>query len=474
MDDKVEAMFNEIGDGRIVKMEVDCSDKVDKTLPQAEKLAKDKNLPKALELLYSVEKESRLAADMRSNARIQLAIIEICYEQKNYEALFENITTLTKKRSLIKQAVTKMVQKCCTYVDLMPNDELKLKLIQVIRTVTEGKIYLEVERAKLTYKLSKMNEAEGNIADAASVLMELQIETFGSMDKHEKVEILLEQMRLCLARKDYVRAQIISRKISIKYFDDPALQVQNMKLKFYQQMILLDQSESNYLAICRHYLAISQIGSVMNFDEKLHEALRNVVLYVILAPYSNEQSDLIHRVHQNKSLEKLPEYKELLSLFIQQELIFWKNDILQQYEPLLRVGTKTSPATDVFNPNNELGVKQWENLQNRVGEHNIRMIAKYYSRITMKRLSELLDWSLEKTETFLCQMIIDRTVEHAKIDRLDGVVCFEPIKSHVDMMDEWSYSVDHVMNKINQVCHLMAKEEMVHKHVHGGQMINGK
>ena len=48
----------------------------------------------------------------------------------------------------------------------------------------------------------------------------LQVETFGSMEKREKVEFILEQMRLCLAKKDYVRTQIISKKINTKYFEE--------------------------------------------------------------------------------------------------------------------------------------------------------------------------------------------------------------------------------------------------------------
>lgn len=54
-----------------------------------------------------------------------------------------------------------------------------------------------------------------------------QVETFGSMERKEKVEFILEQMRLCLAKKDYIRCQIISKKISIKFFnsEDEELQV---------------------------------------------------------------------------------------------------------------------------------------------------------------------------------------------------------------------------------------------------------
>ena len=38
------------------------------------------------------------------------------------------------------------------------------------------------------------------------------------MDREEKVRFILEQMRLCLAKKDFIRTQIISKKISTKFF----------------------------------------------------------------------------------------------------------------------------------------------------------------------------------------------------------------------------------------------------------------
>jgi hypothetical protein len=51
-------------------------------------------------------------------------------------------------------------------------------------------IYVEVERARLTHKLAKMKEEEGNIIEAANIIQELQVETYGSMEKREKVSII--------------------------------------------------------------------------------------------------------------------------------------------------------------------------------------------------------------------------------------------------------------------------------------------
>lgn len=47
------------------------------------------------------------------------------------------------------------------------------------------------------------------------------------MEREEKVLFIIEQMRLCLAKKDYIRAQIISKKISTKFFfaDTDTIQV---------------------------------------------------------------------------------------------------------------------------------------------------------------------------------------------------------------------------------------------------------
>ena len=58
----------------------------------------------------------------------------------------------------------------------------------------------------------------------------IQVETFGSMEKKEKVEFILEQMRLCLAKKDYIRTQIISKKINTKFFEDDSSAVSAINL----------------------------------------------------------------------------------------------------------------------------------------------------------------------------------------------------------------------------------------------------
>ncbi|CAF4417819.1 unnamed protein product, partial [Adineta steineri] len=145
-----------------------------------------------------------------------VAIVKYCYAGKQWELLNEHVVTLSKRRSQLKQAITKMVQEAYELVEKTPDLDTKLKLIETLRNVTTGKIFVENERARLTKKLSDIYESQGKTKEAAEILQELQVETYGTMDRREKLEFLLEQMRLCLAKHDYIRTQIISKKINIK------------------------------------------------------------------------------------------------------------------------------------------------------------------------------------------------------------------------------------------------------------------
>ncbi len=77
---------------------------------------------------------------MVSTSRVLIVIVQICYEAKNWSVLNEHISLLAKRRSQLKQAIVKMIQECCNYVDELADEDVKLKLIDTLRNVTEGKV----------------------------------------------------------------------------------------------------------------------------------------------------------------------------------------------------------------------------------------------------------------------------------------------------------------------------------------------
>ncbi|CAF1684553.1 unnamed protein product, partial [Adineta ricciae] len=299
-----------------------------------------------------------------------------------------------------------MVQEAYELVEKTPDLDTKLKLIETLRNVTTGKIFVENERARLTKKLADIYESQGKTKEAAEILQELQVETYGTMDRREKLEFLLEQMRLCLAKNDYIRTQIISKKINTKSFDDEASH--DLKLKYYELMIEMDLHDKNYFNVCQHYKHYYETPRIKQDPEKMKQALKYVVLHLALSPYDNEQSDFLHRLFLDKNLEQIPKYKELLQRFKTQELIHWK-DIQKNFEQELKNGTADDRATNVFT-NDDDGKKRWEDFKVRVVEHNMRIMAKYYTRVRTQKMAELLDLTKDEAEQFLSNLVSNKTI----------------------------------------------------------------
>ena len=152
-----------------------------------------------------------------------------------------------------------------------------------------------------------MKKEQGDLNAAADILCELQVETFGSMERREKTEFILEQVALCIEKGDWTQAGILSRKISTKYFarkpkktpeqiekdkkereekeknrsiDDPPIEkeddVTDLKLRYYEQQITLAKHEDKYLDACKHYRQVLDTESVEENPEQLHAVCQSM------------------------------------------------------------------------------------------------------------------------------------------------------------------------------------------------------
>ncbi|KAF8419648.1 PCI domain-containing protein [Tirmania nivea] len=436
------------GDG-MLKAEKDFSGVLDEQLPEILASAKT-NLSAAIERLLALEKQTRQASDLASTSQLLVSLVTLCKESGDWKLMNEHVQILSKKHGQLKQAITKMVQTVMGFLDETPDMETKLSVIETLRTVTEGKIFVEVERARVTRILAHIRKAQGDLTGATSVLCELQVETFGSMERREKTEFILEQVELCLEKSDYTQAGILSRKISTKYLAGP--DVSDLKLKYYDQQIQLAKQDDKYLDCCKHYRQVYDTPSVLEDPQKLRKVLERIVYYIILAPYDNEQSDLLHRIYQDPRLLTIPHHKSFLKCFTINELMRWPL-IADAYGPELR-------STDVFAVGGLKSEQRWADLRKRVIEHNVRIVAKYYTRIKMDRLKVLLDLDEDETESYLSQMVTQKTV-YAKIDRPARIVSFAKPRDANDVLNEWSGNMKSLLGLLERIDHLITKEEMM-------------
>lgn len=238
-------------------------------------------LDQAIESLLALERVERLAEDSGGTTRVCTAILDLCASSNRWDLVNENISVLSKRRAQLKNAVQATVRFGMDLIAKTPSDAVRLALIETLMAVSMGKIYVEIERARLTRMLAAMKEREGDVAAAADLLQEVAVETFGAMHKREKIDYIEEQVRLCLDRGDTTRAQILAKKISPGAFKASAAaesafgiegtrieaplegtpDLETLKLRYYDLMIRYHALTDDYLEIARCYRAIFDTGT---------------------------------------------------------------------------------------------------------------------------------------------------------------------------------------------------------------------
>lgn len=340
-------------------------------------------------------------------------------------------------------------------------------------------IFVEIERARLTRRLAIIRESEGNIAEAADTLQEVPVETFGAMAKTEKIAFILEQVRLCLEKKDFIRAQILSRKISPRAFverkgeakgeigiegtaieapDEDVPSLDELKLRYYELMIQYYSHYNNYLEMTRCYRSMYETEGVSADAAKWGPMLQKICWLIVLSPSystaegsSSDRLTLLKSTASDSKLSELPLYKALLSTFISSEIIPWAS-----FEAAHTAEIAAQP--DVFGCDEQ----RTKDLRLRVTEHNVMVVAKYYTRITVPRLGELLDLPMPEAEKQLSDLVVSKAI-CAKVDRPAGIITFGKRQEPEQLLNSWSSNIGRLLELVDKSTQQIQKEAMIHK-----------
>ena len=202
--------------------------------------------------------------------------------------------------------------------------EVRVDLITALRSVTEGRMFVEVERARLTKSLAVVLEADGRLDEASSTLQEVSVETYGSMAAREKADFILEQVRLTHRQRDYVRMGIIANKISDKIIGTPDLA--DLQLRHRDLLIRLHRHRRQTLEMAQDYAAILSVPAVKNDPTQWRDAQARAAIAAALSPYDEEAEVLMHSMLRTRRLRRLPRYHALLKQLTGNELIGWPLD----------------------------------------------------------------------------------------------------------------------------------------------------
>ena len=286
-------------------------------------LSKTQTLSDAIQTLLPLEKKTRLVQDSVACSTVVTAMLDLIFKANEWKKLSETVTMIAKRRSALQKVIYKMVLQAMTYIKDVPNQEIEIELIEALRKVVAGKIFVELEEARLARMLAEIKEKQGDIAEAANILQEVQVETCGSMEAREKAEFMLEQVRLVLAKKDWVRSKIMCKKLKRKVLTEQGFH--DLKLSHCRLATSIHIHEDDMLALANDFLSVFNTPSIQESDEKWTNALQRVVLFVVLAPFGKDQADLLQRTFREKKIDLLPTYKNVLNKFTTMEVIHWSD-----------------------------------------------------------------------------------------------------------------------------------------------------
>lgn len=436
------------------KADKDYAQELDVELPRIQELVLQAKPEPALEQLLVLEKKTRQASDVFSSQRVLIAIADLLAAAPNWTRLNDEIQVLVKKHGQAKQAISALVQQVIKLLPKAPTEAEEVATIETVRTITEGRIFLELERAEATKLLANIEVTRfQNYAKAADLMGELQVETYSSMPMQEKIDYILQQIELYTQKGDYTHAAIVSRKIVPRYFAkaDEDEKTCDQKIRFYTLKTKIAQHMKEYLEVCINYRHIYDTKPVQQNDVRKHELLETMILFAVLAPCDSEQSSILHQLSIEPDLTLLPVYSELAEMFTTSELIRWIK-IQQVYGEKLQ-------SHWVFS-DKELGAQRLEDLRQRVTEHNIRVVAKFYTRISISGLADLLDLKPAETEDVVAKLVVKGTV-WARIDRPQRVIAFGEPKDVDDTLNEWGNNTSKLLEHVETIGHLISKEQML-------------
>jgi len=172
----------------------------------------------------------------------------------------------------------------------------------------------------------------------------------------EKVDFILYQMKLVLQRQDYVRLQILSKKINSKSIEEVGLEA--CKITYFKFLVKYHIHEGKLITAAKNYQTIYDSLNKASSDETLIKALdfdgedrkssfQNFALYLLISTHDAEKIELLNKVEQNyaRELDKEPTISKLVRKLLTYELMpLDEKDIekeLSGFEPF-RASTQNS------------------------------------------------------------------------------------------------------------------------------------
>jgi 26S proteasome regulatory subunit N5 len=312
-----------------------------------------------------------------------------------------------------------------------------------------------------------------DIEEASKLVQDIQIETFGSIERAYKVDYILFQMRVLLKKGDYIRMLIVSNKINRKHLNEVGLE--KLKVEFYNLIIQYYLHEERYIDVAKSYKVlydfVKEINEKINRRDTIKEEtmityngilrdldisslFTNYVMFLSICPPELETKNMLNELNLNykKDLDRFPDMKAIVQTKLSDEVVQINGSFLVNYQNY-----------EVFqlNDGNHHGKKHSALFRKYFIQHDLNIFQKFFSQVRMSRISAMVGIEVHEVETELADMVINNYI-WARINRIGQTVNFKPKSDHTDRLNDINYDLMKMLEKIENTCHLIHKENLKH------------
>ncbi|KAL0205029.1 hypothetical protein P9112_000336 [Eukaryota sp. TZLM1-RC] len=404
--------------------------------------------------LQALEKKYRLAEDRDNTRSTALELLDLCRQVSVDRALTE-LSTLVKKRLQQPETITAIVRHVLSWTDdFTGQDEssiqIKRRILTTVRDASAGKLTVEKEHALAIRQLSNQYVSLNDIDSAAKEIKDLSPEQIGAFTRSERIEMILYQVDLFLKTKDFIRAEISFRKITIRSLQhedvEPRLRVMYFFLAT-RIALIRDDYYTTSSAFYDLFISSKSLSSDDSVFSLSTGSLASSARYLLLTELGPERNTLAGRVVEEvvKTGQELKEvallHKTLGTLLVD----------LNEVDAL---------------PNDEdtgEHVRGWRELVKRgLVDHNITVVSKFFSLVSFSKFAELVQATEEFAEERLTVLFANNVV-YCKINRLERIISFEKEKSSTAVVNEWSFALMGAIEKVDRTVHLIEVEQSLAK-----------
>jgi len=353
------------------------------------------------------------------------------------------------------------------------NEDEKLKLLKTLIEITEGRIFVEYEYSVAIQRLTVIHLSRGDIEEAAKCIQDIQIETFGSLERAYKVDYILFQMRILLRKEDYIRVLIVSNKITRKHLNEEGLE--RLKYEFYSLMIKYYSHEERFIDASKSYKTLFDFvkeieikmesnsansiseTSLKNMREILSRNMKrnlfeNYILFLSICPPELETKKMFNELNMfyKKDLEENSEINEVVKKRLSDDIVFIDASFLEKYLKF------SIFKKDSENPNAE---KHWNLFRKFWIQHNIVIFEKYFSQMSIQKISNMTGIQVKEVESEISDMVINNYI-YAKINRIASTVNFRKRQDTGDKLNDLNSDLIRMLEKLETTCHLIHKENL--------------